>query len=534
MFGVFTWDFYQFGQLGTRGFFGPYNQDSSSAAVAAQVNLAARNGWLGHEITHNNLAFENLTSGSDAAANYIYTTFYPRVKVNEALSIQGSYRIGSWADPLQDTSLGQLNSSRYLNSQGYGIERSISPGYWNVWYASAVLPWGEVRIGKHPNTISLGFTIDTSENTCEGVNINVPFGPFNLGGQYYFWGPGRSVSYPIKTDRSASAQPHFTAYILYDAGNISAHTYVEYSNGHQGPESQVLQPDVVTFQPKDVTMFFGFTNFRYFDGRVFFNAELGFHQDFYRLSRSQSLSVARTRYWELWGGMIECGALAGPAKMSFLWAYYPGPDRRAGGLIDRQPFFPGGMLDSGVNVYRPYSLLLGYTYGSGNRSFTDGSCHGFISDAVTYALRLDYAIASNLNAYATFLYANRVSQGYGWGWIRPDPSTIPPPTSPALQYALQGPVEMAQDFAVVPTAPNILERDLGYEIGGGFDWKLIEGYVLRAQIAYWRPGAWFKYACVDRTQPSWDVPNAGNNWGINPNREIDPIFGTRVTLELSF
>ena len=83
-------------------------------------------------------------------------------------------------------------------------------------------------------------------------------------------------------------------------------------------------------------------------------------------------------------------------------------------------------------------------------------------------------------------------------------------------------------------APNILERDLGYEIGGGVDWKLIEGYTLMARAAYWKPGGWFKYACVDRRQPSWDIPVANNRWGINPDREIDSIFGMRVAIQANF
>ena len=129
--------------------------------------------------------------------------------------------------------------------------------------------------------------------------------------------------------------------------------------------------------------------------------------------------------------------MAGPAKISFLWAYYPGPDRRGGKLIDRQPtvvpiFSPNG----GVNLYFPYSLLLGYDYGSGNGSISRSSDHGFITDASTYGVRLDYAVAANLNAYATFLYASRVSQGYGWGWIRPDPGQNL--ISPALQYGNNG------------------------------------------------------------------------------------------------
>ncbi len=48
MSGNFTWEYYQFSQLGSNGFLGPFNQDNSS--VKDIVRLAARNGWLGHEV----------------------------------------------------------------------------------------------------------------------------------------------------------------------------------------------------------------------------------------------------------------------------------------------------------------------------------------------------------------------------------------------------------------------------------------------------------------------------------------------------
>ena len=103
--GIFTWEFYQFSQLGSNGFFGPFNQDNSFASTPAggSVRLAARNGWLGHEVTSRTFFFgDDLASGSDVAANYMYTILLPRVKVNEALSMQGAYRIGSWqALPLE-------------------------------------------------------------------------------------------------------------------------------------------------------------------------------------------------------------------------------------------------------------------------------------------------------------------------------------------------------------------------------------------------------------------------------------------------
>ena len=344
---------------------------------------------------------------------------------------------------------------------------------------------------------------------------------------------------------------------MYNAGKIKSEAYVEYTNGHKGPESFLLEPGSASF-PKtpvfatDDSQVFGFTNFKYFDGRFFFNTEVGFYQEFFRqngralirFNLPQTDPPPQTRYWELWAGMVECGAMAGPARISFLWAYYPGPDRRGGKLIDRQPtIVPILSPNGGVNLYSPYSLLLGYDYGSGNDSISRSCNHGFISDASTYGVRLDYAVAANLNAYATFLYANRVSQGYGWGWIRPDPAEDA--SQPALQYG-NGSIgnsypignlvdlSFADDKGNLTNAPNILERDLGYEIGGGIDWKLIEGYKLTARVAYWKPGGWFKYACVDRRQFHWDDPNANNLWGINPNREIDPIFGTRVSIDVNF
>jgi hypothetical protein len=401
-----------------------------------------------------------------------------------------------------------------------------------------------VMVGKQPNTLGFGLIIDPSENTTEAIVVSVPYGPFIIGGQYYPWAPGQAVNYPVLTDRNGASQPHWAAFLLFDTHTISSHTYLEYTNGHQGPESQLVQegnfigpnapPGRQNFQPLDTTKFFGFTNVRYFDGKLFLNAEVGFYNYYYRQSRSESNAVPpRTRYWDLWAGIVEAGIIAGPAKITFFWGYTPGPDRRAGWLIDRQPYIPGRLSTSGVLLYKPYSLLLGYNYGSGNSSIAPGSSHGFITDASTFAVRLDYALAVNLNAYASFLYAQRISQGYGWGWIRPNPSLTP--LSPGVEYGIVGPFNAFTDVSFSPgSAPNILERNLGYEIGTGFDWKLIEGYILQTRLAYWQPGGWFKYACVDRTQPGWNMPTAANFWGINPNREIDPIYGARVSLQIDF
>jgi hypothetical protein len=535
--GKYTWEYQLYSQLGSKGFFGPYDRDNST--VSGVVNLAARNGWLGNEITGDNLA-----SGSDVSANYMYSTLYPKVKLNEALSVEGSYRIGSWANPFPDTSLGQLNYSRYLNSQAYGVSRSFSPGYWNTLFLTAQLPWGVINVGKMPIPFGAGFFIDGSdETTAEALTLTVPYGPLAIALYYYPWRRGQFIDYPLITDKNNVMQPDVGGFLLFNSGNLSVSTLCEYWNMHWGPESQLRQsfnpvdsfnPGRANFRPTDITVLYGMGNLKYTNGRFFFNTEVAFWQQTTRNNRSESnLGLApQTTYWEFWGGMTEFGVISGPAKLSLMWAYYPGYDRRAGVLIDRQPTVPSFFLDGGVSTYRPYSLLLSYNYGSGNGSKTYSSNHGFMTDASSFGARLDYAVAANLNAYASGFYAERVSQAYGWGWIRPDPSTTP--TSPAMQYAFRFDRQGRSLIAYIPGTPNILERDLGYEIGAGFDWKLLEGLALHANFAYWQPGGWFKFACVDRTQPGWDVPVAGNNYGINPNRAIDPVFGSYISLETEF
>ena len=47
-------------------------------------------------------------------------------------------------------------------------------------------------------------------------------------------------------------------------------------------------------------------------------------------------------------------------------------------------------------------------------------------------------------------------------------------------------------------APNTPDTALGWEITAGMEWKLLEKYRLRGTLAYWEPGKWFNYACVDQ------------------------------------
>jgi hypothetical protein len=136
-----------------------------------------------------------------------------------------------------------------------------------------------------------------------------------------------------------------------------------------------------------------------------------------------------------------------------------------------------------------------------------------------YAIRLDFAVAANLNISGAFFRAHRVSKGYGWGYIKPD---------------LDGDVSFERVAGFGPTAvPAIPDDDLGWEVNAGVAWALLDGLEVDLRCAYWRPGKWFSYACISRANPGWATPNAANLYGTIPNRTIDPVAALEVVVTAS-
>jgi hypothetical protein len=212
----------------------------------------------------------------------------------------------------------------------------------------------------------------------------------------------------------------------------------------------------------------------------------------------------------------------GPLGVRGFFGFMPGPDRRHGVLIDRQPYIQDN-LHAAIGVFDPYSILLSPLFGAG----VDAPAH--VSAATVYAAKIDYALAANLTIEASLFKALRNSDGYGWGYIRPTPTTKG--TYGTVLY------ETAGDF--VNPSPSIPDRDLGWEVTAGVTWKLIEGFSLGGTVACWRPGRWFSYACVDKSVVGWNAEKPGertaaNNWGVNPNRTIDPIVGLEIRFAASY
>lgn len=238
-----------------------------------------------------------------------------------------------------------------------------------------------------------------------------------------------------------------------------------------------------------------------------------------------------SRFIESWRFMAEAAVNWGPSAFWLFYSHMPGPDRRHGILIDRQPFIMDAQRTAAY-VFQPYSTLMGFMFGSGvsptNQDLTDAS---------VIAVKYNHSIAANLVLSTSLLHATRVSHGYSQGFIRPDtPTLVPPGIGPAADgvfgtvVTLQ-PADYRRRWNInsyTADIPAIPTRDLGWEAMGALHWRLLNQFELGILLSYWKPGKWFNYACIDKSVPGWDNPTANNNWGVNPNRTIDPVLAFEV------
>ncbi|MGC8720854.1 MAG: hypothetical protein ACP5TY_12710, partial [Thermodesulforhabdaceae bacterium] len=457
-------------QLGPRGFFGMYDKDNSSTPG----NYASVNGWAGGKL-------EGLSSTSGAAEQRMETNILPQLKLNEAVRLRGEYRIGSWLDPI---------ASAYVNSTGPGVQVAVSEGQWTMWWLSAQTPWGTVVVGKRPFAFGCGLQYNGGEDyTSESLLLVVPRGPFRIGLGFYPF--RRQPDNPFRQDRPNNAEadptnvpynaippgnPYFNpgdlgalliaspiGFLTYDSGPLSLGIIAEYFSYHRGPESQRSQSDREAFPASDIVSTDGGVFIKYNNGRFFLNSELDWVNKTTRVQRSWNGrffglpdrtdgrgSRFAPQYIEAWRVMTEIGVIYGPAKASFIYAWLPGPDTRNGLLIDRQPYFYGF---GNYGLFALYSLIMNFYYGAGLDLFNLNT-DGYMNDASVLAMRLDYAIASNLNVFGSFFWADRAStSGYGWGFMRP-----------AASGSMVEFVNLGTQNAVTLDAPTIPDNNLGWEV----------------------------------------------------------------------
>jgi hypothetical protein len=532
MTGAMNWTYEFYNERGSQGFFGPYNLDNGARTTTANLNFW----WNGPRLA------PNLVTGQDASKSYFWVTLDPLMNINQALRLQARIRLGQWNVP---------QASYYYTQDALGTDNAFSEAQMTMFWAVASLPWGTLGVGKRPWKFGNGLQYDGSDGlSTESLVLNMPYGPFDLGVAFYPHRPARRGQTITIDPYDLVAQPYFNHadksgvilndlafYVVYNNGPLQAGGLASYGAYHIGPEAQLLNPAGLTRAPslaQDSHYFHGTFFEKYKNGRIFFNAELSWLYWTDKLRGANAVAHGpTTRYTEQWRYMVEAGALVGPAKISLLNAWTPGPDRRYGALLRKQPaaFVWHPTFDTllgNFDVFRPYSFILSYNYGAGLNAY-NLSLDGYMRDAWVVGARMDYAVASNLNIYGTFLWAERTSKGYGWACIAPNDNNLPPqfiatPNDGNVQWAING----------AAGSPNIPDTALGWEVNLGLDWQLLEGYTVGFLAGYWQPGRWFSYACIDRSVPNWNQPTPANYWGTRPDRTIDPVVAGQFTMNFSF
>jgi hypothetical protein len=509
-------------QAGSNGFFGPFNTDNGSKT---QGDLAPLNGWFQRK----------MISGTTAETSFSRFSIFPALKLNKAVEIRGTYRIAS--DITNDIAA----------IQDPDLENVISYGRWTRLWVTVDTPLGKLYYGRRGFQQGLGLqfsSADTAEEifesgrrTVEIFQLESYWGPFTIGAGFYPWRLGsknykNSQGYWNIDDQNAARTTHLLGYLRYAAGTIDTGLGGFYFAFHEGPESKQSVSARKSYSPRYTNATEGWLYLKYNNGRLFFNTEADWYYRTIKYQTAQDGSFPGPDYdmdpilddlppyIESWRYMAEFGAYSGPAKASFLLAHMPGPDRRHGILIDKQPYIQDPER-SAYAVFYPYGVLMGKYYLAGVNSYRDMSA----SDVA--AVRLDYMVASNLDVMASITKAYRSSDGYGLGFVKPD-TTYDKLLS---IYTRFGYLAFNQPGSYADPAPAIPDRDLGWEFNAGIVWKLLENWRLYARGAYWQPGKWFNYACVDKSVPGWDVPASTNNFGTNPNRTIAPIFGFELYLD---
>jgi len=579
--GVYEWDFDYMGQRGPQGFFGAFDTAQASGNGDVLGTFASLNGWMGERWP------TGVVSGSDAQWQTMKMDFQVQIKINPAIRVDGTYRIGSWYDQSAVTGniasaigvgtadnlfygIGDLVNSEHLAYSSSGTRRSFSPGYWNTLFMVVDLPVGRITFGKRPSMFGPGLMWNGSDSRIsENLAIVVPYGPFNfVAGAYTARraaAAGRPFSLPyynIDYDRNNTRLWDLVFTTTYRQGCMDMGVTYTLVNAHRGGEGLLVAPATkVSTAYRDQIDLYGGAYVRYFNGRFFANAEIDFYQlanyNHQKNGAGAPRIGTRNTYTDHWRWMLETGVVAGPSKVSVLYAWLQGDDRRGGqfapaaaaanqaqvagfvDFIDKRGTLRSDPA-SNTGVFKPYSYLMVYRYGLG-MSVNKDTGYGYAEDASIWAARADYAVAANVNIFGSFFYADRQSKsGWGWGCIRPD--IVNANQSGQFRVWRQGVDTTTGTATAAPFrggAPNIPDTQLGWEVDAGFSWRLLEGLTLDFTAAYWKPGEWFKWACVDKRVPNWYTAGTVGSidplaWGINPDRSIDQIWGMEFAVRGEF
>jgi len=480
--------------------------------------------------------------GSDMNAVEYRMTVYPRIKVNPAITVDASVNftsLGIHSDGLPYDA-GNLNTPGFLYAAAGPFQPlQATPGYVNSLYvpiqdrpANANVPntfvtlqWIKAVI----NTPSLDFSIGYKNSSfgmglwkhgCNRASTSFGvisrYGPFRIGFAPYF--AREQSTWAVQTGRNegfGSAQRHDDRrnYFLAAFGEMS------YSNGplvieflsdsYRQKESSTPTPrgaaiSTSSVPSDDVLRYRLAFAMRYFDGRFFFNGEVDSFNRWRsgRGTASSTTLINQNRDDQAWLYGAELGCLMGPSKVTLNYVRATGDDPST-----RHQNEDAAVGEQGINAcyIGDWGYLMYHLYGTGDGWDSEG--YGQPTNFHHLGLRVDHAIASNLNVFGVFSYAWRDQpNGYRMGG----------------DYGIQAATWTNEDIRnaqlgtfrgrAVPDSCRII----GYEVDVGVQWKLLENLTWSSTFACWWPGNWWGAA----------YPNTSAIYQLNGLTQI----GTRTSV----
>lgn len=449
--------------------------------------------------------------GCDALFNEQRLTVRPAIKVFDAIRISAVFTLGGLRHKYA-----QRPYAFFLFPTAPGGPLEVSPG---------TPPFARyLQISSSDNAYDTMAIPSAEQVRC---TIKIPWGTLSIGMKDFPWGLGLSMNHAFRGTSFLAVVPSgpfrflWASWLARGSNRAGQHFDSPYDSRPPGHEKRdYFQGCFVTYDNGPVSLGAGSINYRqhfprgatgvnrdesldlytvflkYFNGRLFANAQY----EWIDLA-NRRLGEAPT-FQELYHVAAETGLVIGPAKISLVWAQSSGP------VLHFQPDGAPQVFNAtkvyspwpiGYEFMEPYEWLMFNVYGGGNQCFgglwssSDG--HGMMSDAYAFAARIDFAVASNLNLWAGYIWAHRLEENgtlFGqytnWGGDTTDPLFLP----------LFGPGEGFRNavltaYGRTPPAGNPFVTDgfIGWEVGAGVDWKLLEGLTFGARYAYWQPGEYF-------------------------------------------
>lgn len=503
---------------------------------------------------------------SDAHIADIRMATFLNFKVNQAIKLSAQINFGGYrytfgqTRQLMPTTTGQpFNTTDpryqilfpglppfeqyYMVSSSRGTHNTAAIPSLEQMYAIMRLPIGILSFGTRSFAIGTGATYGYNDRD-DSISLAVPYGPFSFD-TYVFPFRQRVGPYRLRDDKTGDSL--WQAYWQGPDPNQQSQWFVgEVVTYRQGPmelgvgafsERQHIQ-DNDHHHPigsRDYDWYQGLLWMKYSSGRFFLNAEYAWENSNHRVNANR-YEFNHPTYTEAYHAFVETGAFAGPAKLSLVWAQASGPDRAT---RDQNPTKIYAAFPINYQAMDPYNYLMFRTYGGGtlgnpnrnnyfgNSANADGT--GQMTDARAFACRIDYALASNLNVWGSYLWAERLEKNGYWAgqfgtgtWFAGDQVSIGFPGNERADKAQEW--KLHNFGGSGPYNPYVDDSFIGWEMDAGLEWKILEGVTLITRYAYWQPGGWFDQAYMAVTNTYYGLQGRGLMVGRSPIHALSTSF----------